>query len=75
MNIYELIEKAKTDGRLSHDLREHCANNFLKTFEALKEITELSLISPMEGDLVILKVSMDDLKRLSTLIAKLENVS
>jgi hypothetical protein len=37
MNIYYLKEKAKADGRSAHDLREHCALNFMKALEALKK--------------------------------------
>lgn len=36
MKLSDLVLKAQHDGLASHILREHCATNFLKTFEVLK---------------------------------------
>ena len=40
MNLYDLIEDAKVNGRASHDLREHCALNFLEVFAAYKQLVQ-----------------------------------
>jgi len=37
MKLSDLIFSAQYDGLAAHNLREHCATNFIRTFEALKQ--------------------------------------
>jgi hypothetical protein len=50
------------------------SNAFGKALDALKEIPELASLSKNDDQIVTLKISTDDLARLSKLIAELEKV-
>lgn len=68
MKLSDLVLKAQHNGRAAHDLREHSARNFMRTFEALilEHQVYINLYDESDHDPSVCKVC--------ALIADLDNV-